>query len=119
VRGIARVDENQPGIVDCLRRCGCRVEILSRLGRGVPDLIVLTPRGQLIFIEVKDPTKPKHDQRLTPDQEEWHQQWRRAPIFVVHTVAEAVDAIGHDCTSFDIDRAGRRTCTGCHRELAA
>jgi VRR-NUC domain len=116
---IARVDENQPSIVDCLRRCGCLVEVLSRVGRGVPDLLVLTPRGQFILLEVKDPTQPKHNQQLTPDQETWHRLWRRGPVFVVRTEAEAVAATGHDCTSFDIDRSGRRTCSACHRELCA
>lgn len=119
MRGVARVDANQPLIVDCLRRCGCRVEVLSRLGRGVPDLLVGTPRGQLIFVEVKDGSKPPSERRLTPEQERWHAEWRRFPVFVASTVAEAVDAIGHDCSSWDVDRAGRRTCSACHREMAA
>ncbi len=117
MRGIARVDENQPVIVDCLRRCGCRVEILSAVGRGVPDLLVGTPRGQLILLEVKDGAKAPSRRQLTGEQERWHADWRRYPVFVVSTVAEALDAIGHDCTEFDIHRNGRRSCTACNREL--
>jgi hypothetical protein len=118
VRG-ARVDDNQTLIVDCLRRCGCQVEVLSRLGRGVPDLLVGTPRGQLVLIEVKDGAKIPSRRQLTSDQERWHAEWRRFPVFVVSSVVEAVDAIGHDCTSFDVGRDGRRTCSACHRELRA
>lgn len=117
MRGVARVDDNQGLIVDCLRRCGCRVEILSRLGRGVPDLLVGTPRGQLVLLEVKDGSKPPGERKLTTDQERWHADWRRYPVFVVESVMQAVDAIGHDCNSFDIDRAGRRACSECGREL--
>lgn len=117
MRGVARVDENQPALVDFLRRCGCMVEILSRLGRGVPDLLVGTPRGRLILIEIKDGNKPPSERRLTEDQREWHQRWRRFPLFVVETERDALLAIDHDCTSFDVDRVGKKTCSGCRREL--
>lgn len=119
MRGAARVDDNQAEIVDALRRCGCLVEVLSRVGRGVPDLLVGTPRGRLIMIEVKDGKKPPSERRLTPDQREWHQRWRRYPLFIVESIRDAQIAIDHECTVFDIDRTGRRTCTGCNRELAA
>lgn len=117
MRGVARVDDNQALIVDCLRRCGCKVEVLSRLGRGVPDLMVGTPRGQLILLEVKDGSKAPSRRQLTVDQERWHAEWRRYPVFVVESVLEALDAIGHECTSFDIGRAGEKTCSGCRRVL--
>lgn len=117
VRGVARVDENQPDIVDALRKCGCLVEVLSRLGKGVPDLLVGTPRGRLILLEVKDGSKPPSERRLTADQQQWHQRWRRHSIFVVESVRDALIAIDHDCTSFDFDKRGRRSCTGCGREL--
>lgn len=119
MRGITKVDDNQGEIVDVLRRCGCRVEVLSRLGNGVPDLLVGTPRGLLTLIEVKDGSKSPSRRRLTPDQERWHAEWRRFPIFIVETMQEAVDAVGHDCHDFEVHRDGRKTCMGCRRELAA
>jgi hypothetical protein len=119
MRTIAKVDENQPLIVDCLRRCGCLVLVLSQLGHGVPDLLVGTPRGLLILIEIKDGKKSPSARKLTPDQALWHAAWRRYPLFQVCSVAEAVEAIGHECREFDIHRNGSRTCTGCNRELAA
>jgi hypothetical protein len=117
VRGVAKVDENQGVIVDCLRKCGCRVEILSAVGGGVPDLLVGTPRGQLLLVEVKDGSKAASRRVLTPDQERWHAEWRRYPLFIVTTVVEALDAIGHECHEFDIHRNGRRSCVACNREL--
>lgn len=114
----AKVDDNQGLIVDCLRRCGCRVEVLSRVGGGVPDLLVGTPRGQLILVEVKDGAKAPSRRQLTSDQERWHADWRRYPIFVVSSVLEALDAVGHECSSFDVDKLGRKSCTGCNRELS-
>ena len=119
MRGAARVDENQPAIVEFLRRCGCMVESLSRLGKGVPDLLVGTPRGRLILIEVKDGSKKPSERRLTADQQEWHRKWRRYPLFICETVLDVQIAIDHECTSFDVDRHGRKTCSGCNRELAA
>ena len=116
-RGVCRVDANQGEIVDGLRRCGCRVEVLSRLGGGVPDLLVGTPRGQLMLIEVKDGTQKPSDRRLTPDQMRWHSQWNRYPVHVVESLPHALEMVGHDCTAFDIDRIGVRTCVGCGRVL--
>ena len=116
-RYAARADDNQPRIVDCLRRCRCRVEVLSRLGRGVPDLLVGTPRGLLILVEVKDGDKAPSKRALTPDQERWHAEWRRYPLFVVSSVAEALDAIEHECTEFDVRADGRKACVGCGRYL--
>lgn len=117
MRGAARVDDNQGEIVDTLRKCGCVVQILSSVGRGVPDLLVGVPRGWLILIEVKDGSKPPSRQRLTEDEEKWHRAWRRYPLFIVTSKADAMLAIDHECTSFDIHRDGRRTCSGCNREL--
>lgn len=87
------------------------------MGRGVPDLLVGTPRGQLLLLEVKDGSKKPSARQLTSDQQRWHAEWRRFPLFIVQSVTEAVDAIGHDCHEFDIHRDGRRTCTACNREL--
>lgn len=95
------------------------VEILSRMGRGVPDLLVGTPRGRLVLLEVKDGSKPPSVRKLTPDQREWHQRWRRYPIFIVENIRDALIAVDHECTAFDVDRLGRKTCSGCHRELGA
>lgn len=120
MRGAAdRVDDNQSEIVDTLRKCGCMVQILSSVGRGVPDLLVGVPRGWLILIEVKDGSKPPSRQRLSEDEEKFHRNWRRYPLFICKSVQDAITAIDHECTSFDVHRDGRKTCSGCKRELLA
>ena len=40
MRRAAKIDENQPEIVDALRAMGCSVTILSAVGNGCPDILV-------------------------------------------------------------------------------
>ena len=70
----AKVDANQPEIVDALRVLGCSVQPLHSVGKGCPDLLVGF-RGKNILVEVKDGTKTKSARKLTPDQTKWHQHW--------------------------------------------
>ena len=75
MRRAARVDGNQATIVEALREIpGCKVVVTSAVGQGFPDLLV-GYRGFNFLVELKDPTKPKRDQRLTPDQEAFHSSW--------------------------------------------
>jgi hypothetical protein len=83
------VDENQPQLVRDLRRIpGVTVEVLSGLGKGVPDLLVGW-QGRNYLLEVKNPAKPPSGQRLTNDEQEWHLDWR-GQVAVVKTLADAV-----------------------------
>jgi len=66
-----RVDENQAQIISALRKIGACVIDLSASGAGVMDLLVCY-RGCTWMIEVKNPTKPKGDQMLTPSQSKLH-----------------------------------------------
>lgn len=82
MRTHARVDDNQPEIVDALRDAGASVEPrLSCLGGGVPDLLVGI-RGVTTVFEVKDGNKPPSRRRLTDDEEEWHADWRGSKYVV-------------------------------------
>lgn len=87
----ARVDDNQAAIVSGLRAAGCSVLCLHQIGKGVPDLIVGTRRGNL-FLEVKDGSKPRSARRLTHDEECWHAGWL-GPRDVVSSLAEATAAL--------------------------
>jgi hypothetical protein len=70
------VDGNQSEIVDDLRLIpGCTVAVLSAVGNGVPDLLI-GYRGFNFLVELKDPTKPKGDQELTPAQVKFHAEWK-------------------------------------------
>ena len=77
----AKIDQNQPAIVDVLERGGCLVQSLARMGDGVPDLLVC--RGnRLALVEVKQPKG-----RLTPDQERFLE--RGWPVFILRDVEAA------------------------------
>lgn len=92
MRRAARTDANQPEIVAALRAAGASVTPCHAVGQGYPDLTV-GYRGKTYLIEVKDPSKPTADQRLTPAQEVWHGAWR-GHAAVVRTVEEALAVIG-------------------------
>lgn len=92
MRVASKVDTNQPAIVRALRQMGARVQILSMVGKGFPDLLVLY-RGWLALVEVKDGDKVKSKQKLTPDEQQWHEEWRDAPLFIVTTIDEAATVL--------------------------
>jgi len=86
MRRARKVDANQREIVAALRAAGCSVEVLSDVGRGVPDLLVGYDRRN-ILMEVKVP-----DEALNQLQFEWHGYWR-GQVTTVATVDEALDYV--------------------------
>lgn len=88
MRRAARVDENQKAIAEGLNNLGWRVRITSMLGQGFPDL-VCARMGFTALAEVKNPTKPKADQQLTPDQVEFHAAWPGV-VLTVYSVEDAL-----------------------------
>ena len=90
-RRAARIDENQPEIVKALRDIYCKVEILSTVGQGVPDLLV-GDRGVNYLLEVKDGNKSPSRRKLTDDEQTWHDEWR-GQVTVVNSAEEAVSFI--------------------------
>jgi hypothetical protein len=60
-----RTDSNQTAIAASLKFWGCKVIDLSAVGGGCPDLLALTPTGELRLIEVKN---PQGRDRLTDSQ---------------------------------------------------
>lgn len=83
----AKADANQSEIVGTLRAAGCTVQHLHTVGRGVPDLLV-SRHGNMYLLEVKTPKG-----RLTKCEREWIEAWD-APVYVVRTVEEALQAVG-------------------------
>jgi len=67
----AKVDSNQAAIVQALREAGCSVQPLHQLGHGIPDLLVATPSGETLLVEVKSAKGS-----LTPDQMQWISRWQ-------------------------------------------
>jgi hypothetical protein len=89
MRRAAKVDSNQPAIVDALRACGATVQPLHTVGAGVPDLLV-GYRGKTALVEVKDGARPPSERRLTDDQLTWHGNWRGGTLAVVCDVESAL-----------------------------
>jgi hypothetical protein len=82
----AKIDANQPIIVKALRSAGAAVQHLHAVGAGCPDLLCSID-GRNFLVEVKDGDKPKSAQKLTPDQQKWHIEWR-APVYIVNAVEQ-------------------------------
>ena len=83
-RYAAKRDANEDEIVQALRHTGWMVRLLS--DEGIPDL--LCARGsKVMLLEVKQPGKPM----TTAQTKFFYLLDYRAPIWVVETVAEALD----------------------------
>ena len=74
MRRVARVDENQPRIVEALRAIGATVQPLHAIGQGCPDLLVGYKNNNYL-IEIKDGEKVPSRRQLTVDQVKWHGSW--------------------------------------------
>ena len=92
MRRAAKVDANQKQVVAALRGAGASVQLLHAVGEGCPDLLV-GYQSKNYLIEVKDGAKPPSAQKLTPQQEIWHRDWRGHRV-VVNSPEAALAAIG-------------------------
>ena len=86
----ARVDANQPIIVEALRAFGASVQPLQTVGKGCPDLLVGIS-GINLAMEVKDGSRPPSERQLTPDQQVWHREWKGS-VSIVTDVESALRA---------------------------
>lgn len=75
MRRAAKTDDNQRSIVDYARNIGFTVTPTHQMGRGFPDL-VLGMFGLTFLAEIKDGKKKPSAQKLTGDEQEWHDDWR-------------------------------------------
>ena len=92
----AKVDKNQPAIVEALRKAGFAVVPLHAVGNGCPDLLVAKMnRCWLQEVKCEDGANSAKNRDLakclTPDQHKFHYFWQ-GPIDVVWTPEEAVEA---------------------------
>jgi hypothetical protein len=94
MRRAARIDRNQPEIVEALRKLGASVQPLHSVHDGIPDLLV-GYQGINFLLEVKDGSKIPSKQRLTPCQIQWHQQWT-GQAAIVTCLDEAIAIIGFE-----------------------
>lgn len=74
MRRAAKVDDNQPEIVECFRKLGWSVLIISQL-KNCCDIIV-SKSGRTIAIEIKDGKKPPSAQKLTEGEQKFKDRWQ-------------------------------------------
>ena len=81
------VDMNQKLLIaHCKRIPGVSVQLLSDVGKGVPD-VLLGYRGRNLLIEIKrDDVSPSRS-KLNARQERWHSEWN-GQVAVVRNVAD-------------------------------
>ena len=95
MRRASRTDQNHEEIVRGLRAVGASVTSLAAVGRGVAD-VLCGFRGAWHVLEVKKPKGVRGGIRggtLTEDQVAWIAA-QRAPVHVVRSLSDALDAIG-------------------------
>jgi Holliday junction resolvase len=84
-----RTDSNQAEIVKTLRQAGADVYDLSKVGKGIPDLLV-TFNGETILMEVKRDAKAK----FTAEQLKFIANWKGGPLSRVDSPESALRVIG-------------------------
>ena len=97
MRRAARIDRNQPEIVEVLRGAGASVQCLHSVGAGCPDLLV-GYMGVNLCVEVKDGNKVPSARKLTEDQVVWHSNWE-GQACVVKNVGEALELLRETATN--------------------
>lgn len=89
MRRAAKIDANQPAIVNALRKAGAMVQSLAAIGDGCPDLLV-GYANRTALIEIKDGSKVPSAQKLRPLQEDWHASWNGGTLATVNSVEGAL-----------------------------
>ena len=76
-----RTDQNQRDIMDAFRAMGAQVFDLSRVGKGIPDLLVAW-RGHTLLVEVKSSEKALY----TKDQLAFIAAWQGGPLARINDI---------------------------------
>ena len=89
MRKASKRDTNHTEIVAALRASGCRVQDLSLVGGGVPDVMVSAPDStRNVLMEIKTDSG-----KLNALQQKWHASWL-GEVYVVRTEKEALKIMG-------------------------
>lgn len=83
-----KTDKNQQEIMDVMRKMGASVTDLSKVGKGVPDLLVGIG-SKTILVEVKSSSKAKY----TPHQEKWLASWKGGTVARIDSIDSAIQLI--------------------------
>ena len=90
LRRAAKVDRNQPEIVEAFRRMGCYVLIISQL-KNCCDLMISKGR-QTAAIEIKDGSLPKSKRQLTEGEMDFMHSWKGL-YFIVESLDDVVRVV--------------------------
>lgn len=101
MRRAARIDANQPQIVNDLRGLGCVVWSTAGVGNGFPDIVV-GHKGRNYLFEIKDPEKPPSKRRLTVKEMDFCSVWEKpgwvtackGQVDTIETVEDAMEIMG-------------------------
>jgi hypothetical protein len=102
MRTANRRDANHVAIVDMFIDLGCSVIDLSKVGSGVPDLLIggSGSRGRFnVLVEVKDGSKSPSKSRLRKNQEVFAQSWKGVTR-VVRNVDDVINVYMEASSSF-------------------
>lgn len=93
MRRAAKVDSNQPKIVEALRRFGAAVLITSQL-KNAFDILV-AHKGQLYVVEIKDGNLPPSARKLTSGELKCKAMFESVGVtyHVIKSVDEAIELI--------------------------
>lgn len=97
MRRASKVDDNQVKIVHAFRKLGYTVHHCHGLGQGFPDIIICAPDGTMELIEIKDGAKVPSAQKLTDQEERFHNNWPRK-VYIINSI-EAVLQLHKDITN--------------------
>jgi Holliday junction resolvase len=86
MRRAARVDDNQPEIVEAFRRLGWSVLIISQL-KNCCDIFV-SKNGRTVAVEIKDGSKPPSKRKLTEGEAEFKKDWQGE-----YTIIESIEDV--------------------------
>ncbi|SEN71732.1 hypothetical protein SAMN05216404_106176 [Nitrosospira multiformis] len=89
-RRAARVDANQPEIVDAFRKMGCSVAIVSQL-KKLCDLFV-SKNKKTAAIEIKDGSLPKSKRQLTEGEMDFMHSWKGL-YFIVESLDDVARVV--------------------------
>ena len=84
MRRAAKVDRNQPLVVEALRKAGWTVRHTHMIGKGWPDVVAAKQHINLL-VEIKMP-----GEKLTPDEAAFWNQWP-GPKIIAYSEQDAVD----------------------------
>ena len=81
-----RTDANQTQVISVLEAAGALVDVI-----GQPtDLLIGSPNGKFMLIEVKDGGKVKSAQKLTKKQKAFFLRWAGYPLAIVDSPEAAL-----------------------------